>query len=669
MKRWLVSAVMILAVSLQAATPVSCRPAAGDSLSPAPQQIITSDMIRSAGLTRLSDILLLLDDWDVNTIDGFTYQTCAGGLSSFQGQTWILMIDGQRFDIDLFDNKCLNALPVTVDQVDYIEVFNLPQIHQGEFTERGLIHIHTFRPSPGISFIGRYSAGSETGDPGPYRYTDRSSRNVDKTGPDMASRIGYGGDQLYALGGLVVRDHFPTHDAAMFVRNRQIGYPDYPKQSVSASFVRFGLTGQQGTYEIIGGRSDFDDFLFWKPFGREIPVTSHFTHVGINGGSSNSSDLDIRYLLKYSEHKLDKRSNAFDLYLDWKMNNFYMNMEGCHRSAFFQVRTGFGYDRYSLYTAAPLDKDHYSIVKIYGQIDFPLSHDIRQSIGLHAARNDANTAFKGYINSCWELSPNQAITAHLSFSERLFEEDNSLWYWVKQGYRLPLGVIVVPVASTKFDYEVTGDFSKSRQFISDLTWKGRTGGHSLEIRCRYSHFADLYIEGWSFRHYSHDCSFYTPVLISTDQSGDVLGCIIILKNRLSDKLRMKFAYNYQTIAGGGEVFREAWETMPEHKFSSSITYQPVERFSINGRLYYRRATRWADYKGIDEHIEGSYSSQVNAATIFDLSFRKQFWGNRIHSSLLFRNVFNDNHRYHPIGASFDLSYWVQVSLRFGRSGY
>ncbi|NIV72588.1 MAG: hypothetical protein GWN16_09340, partial [Calditrichae bacterium] len=77
--------------------------ASSEEQSLAQAQLITKAMIREAGLTRLGELLFLADDWHISTVDGFTWQAAAGGLSTFQGQNWVIFVDDRRMDIGAFD--------------------------------------------------------------------------------------------------------------------------------------------------------------------------------------------------------------------------------------------------------------------------------------------------------------------------------------------------------------------------------------------------------------------------------------------------------------------------------------------------------------------------------------------------------------------------------------
>jgi outer membrane receptor for ferrienterochelin and colicin len=63
------------------------------------REIITAEMIRSSGLIRIGDILLLADGLNANSMDGYTWRVSMSGLSSFQRQNWTVMLDGQRIEL------------------------------------------------------------------------------------------------------------------------------------------------------------------------------------------------------------------------------------------------------------------------------------------------------------------------------------------------------------------------------------------------------------------------------------------------------------------------------------------------------------------------------------------------------------------------------------------
>ena len=177
--------------------------------------IITADMIRCAGLIRLSDIFNLVVDWDVVSIEGFKWIVSANGLSSFQKQKWLLLVDGQRMDVDLINIKNLNMLPLSIDQIDSVEIISTPQIFMGEFVENGLIHFYTSRPKEGFSVKARNTIGNESGDPGPFQYTQYKSRNVDRLGPDYSFHLSLHHRNNFVRTSFSGQDHYSTDPAIL----------------------------------------------------------------------------------------------------------------------------------------------------------------------------------------------------------------------------------------------------------------------------------------------------------------------------------------------------------------------------------------------------------------------------------------------------------------------
>ena len=69
------------------------------TIAEAHELFITADDIHQSGITRLGDIFMLINDWHVNTIDGYTWNVSINDLNLLQHQNWIIMIDGQKVGI------------------------------------------------------------------------------------------------------------------------------------------------------------------------------------------------------------------------------------------------------------------------------------------------------------------------------------------------------------------------------------------------------------------------------------------------------------------------------------------------------------------------------------------------------------------------------------------
>ena len=253
----------------------------------------------------------------------------------------------------------------------------------------------------------------------------------------------------------------------------------------------------------------------------------------------------------------------------------------------------------------------------------------------------------------------------MSFSQRLFEEDNSLWYWSQRGYDL--------LEENDLNYTIIGDIDKSEQFTIDLIWEYNLNSQlSLETGGSYRFFDGIYLERQDFDFRPEDCSFSSPTRIYADQSGGNLGGHLALAYRPVHQLDHRFFYSYRATIAGDDVFKEVWQSIPTHRASYRLTYTPVQNFLIWGMLSYLSESHWVDYENVDGEfcefgrVHVRYSATVKGAAVFDLQFKKWFWGRRLQASLLFRNIWDKDFRYHPVGASFDRSFYVQLKGFFSR---
>lgn len=418
--------------------------------------IITSETIRSAGLQRLGDILLLINNWNTYTIDGFTYYASANCLSTYQRQSWIVMLDRQRMDINVFDTKNLNTLPVSLNQIDYVEIISVPQIHEGEFTERGLIHFHSKKPLSGLSFQGDFSIGNEIGDPGPYRDTEFATPNIDKIGPDYSLNASFCSKHFYTTANFLFHQHFATN-SHIVQRNKSIAGGYYPKLEIIEPSFKVGLSNKKSNLELFISHSSFKDFLFFKPYGREIPVNNSFSHAGGRGSIFVGDKSDIHYQLKHSISRLDKRANALDIDFNWRMNNIYANIEIDRRNKSYRTKFGGGFERFWMTAGYPHENSSLQIGKLYAEVDFDLFYNMHQNISGMTVYSNGEIAIKSLLTNVWKISSKESLESILSFSQRLFEEDNSLWFWSENGYRI--------LREMGTSYDILGKIKKSNKLL------------------------------------------------------------------------------------------------------------------------------------------------------------------------------------------------------------
>ena len=622
---------------------------------PHDRQIISAETIRNAGITRLSEIVLLVDAWDVTSIDGFTFAASARGSSSFQRQSWFVMIDGQEVDLNLFGARSLNRVPIALGQIDSIEIVSTPRIREGQFIDSGLIHIHTHRPARGLSVRGFGATANETGDPGPYLFTELRTPNIDRIGSGGSGVVSYGWRGGYVDASLAKREHVVTN---LLVRERNVAIlaDEFPVIRQEAYSLKASVEAGGGVHELYAGHSSTRDYFFLKPYGREVPAESPFTQLGINGSLGFAPATELRYRAIYAANELSEHANTLDLDFDWRLKNWTVELEAGRRGESYRATLGAGLERTSAETDYPLSDDGYTLWKLYGEVRNRLHTHLRQRLALSLTGSAGDMAVKGAISERFGFARRHTLEVVLSYSERLPEEDGRVWFWLRRGYGF--------LPDNGVEVTMDGDLGKSRTIAGDLFWTGRPHSSlSLRFGGYVRSFSGLTLEDQTFELNPDDGSFFgSPVRVLPQREGEIAGLEIAADYTPVRQLDLRFIYRHQTEIGGDSVFADAWKTIPEHRVRMSAQFIPWSDVSLWAMVDYRTSAFWADYRLADGQSGGVYSAEVGDVVAVNLAVQKWLWHRRLRVNLQLRNLFSEPEPYHPIGAAYDLSFIVLAEL-------
>jgi len=622
--------------------------------------VITAEEIRDAGVLRLGDILALVEDWGVTTVEGFAWQPSPRGLGAYGQAAWSVMLDGQLLDLNLFGVQNLNRLPVTLTEIDSVEVVSEPALLNGMFAAGGTIRIHTRRPQTGPSLRARLATANETGDPGPYKYTDLTSPNIDRIGTNISGWTSYAGDGFFLTAGGNWQEHFVT-DPRIRVRNFDISAGAYPIITQGSATLRGQVEAFSGTHAIFLGHSRSRDYYFLKPYGREIPVQSPFTHVGLDGAFVLSNRSAIRYRAAYSSNALDRQNNSLDIDFDWKLTSWSAAVEAVRHGDRHEATVGVNLKRSLARTEYGLSRDDVTLATAFGQIEYRLGWRSRQTLTLAITAGEDDLALAAAFAHRWLARGRQQIDFTLSFSERLPEEDRRIWLWHRRGYKF--------LSDNGVEVTLTGSPRPTETLAADIRWQMEPA-RRLQLRLGAylrSHWRlQLEEQPYSFDIESH--AFAGPVTVVNEQSGEIAGAELAAAWNVAQSLGVRGYYRYQEPVAGSALFKSLWRTVPRHLLRATVQYDPWPSVGIRGTARYRSSTFWQDYTAADGQTDGLYSSRVDDAFALDLALQKWLWDRRMRLQLVFRNLLDDPVPYHPIGAAYGLSFAVQgeVLLDAGR---
>jgi len=640
------------------------------------REVITNEMIEKSGLFRIGDLLALANKIKVSSIDGFTWFPSINGLSTFHKQSWIVLLDGERLGVNTLNIVDINMLPIHITQIDSVEIITIPQLHEGKFSEFGLINIYTKNITSGKLLTISQSAANESGDPGPYINTIYDTPNVEIVGASSEVTLDYNYGRSYIKTGFNYQGYSLT-DWAIMDRNLNIygiknidngsdhfiipeltPNPSIEKNSV---FFKYKTITDNSEHHFFTSYSNSDKhFFFLKQIGREIPVKYLLKYVGYKNKIIFSKKHIISTKIHSSTSELGKYPNELDFYFDWESNNLHVNLENQFNYYSYNGKLGIGFDRYSLNTKYELSKSFYDIYSYYGAFNFNLSENIIQNIDLMVVLSNGQHALKGAFITKWYLNPKHTIGLIISNTQRLEEEDNSLWYWTKRGYGL-----------INTDFTINRNFNKSKTLTTDIIWKNKINDKlTIEISNYYRSFDDIYLEEQYYSFNPEDRSFTSsPLIMHANQGGVIVGVNFALKSNINSIIYQYLYYDYQSGLSSTDVFKDVMKTIPKHSLDYQLIFSPIQNFSIWTKFSYISSSQWEDYNNINGksyltiHQETfKYSNVVGSSSIIDIGMQKWLFKRKINTNLFFRNILNQKKRYHPIGASFDLTLFLQITL-------
>jgi len=258
------------------------------------------------------------------------------------------------------------------------------------------------------------------------------------------------------------------------------------------------------------------------------------------------------------------------------------------------------------------------------------------------------------------IGPRHSLQINASYLEILPQRDPRIWFWDENGYSFLEDNGVAVTRDTLLQ--------KSRRTTVDVSWQTDFGRHLyVKAGVYYRHFSRQQFERQDFQYDPSDVSFSAPVQLVSQQGGDIGGTGIILHGEPGAGVSWHASYRYQKAIDGDAAFNAVWGTTPRDVVRATLTYRPVDRFSIWVMGRYWSSTEWPDYRDVDAQSNGRYPSTLGSMFRLDVALQKRMWAQHMRASLIFRNVLNNAIRYHPAGAIFKLAVLVQVEFAFGGS--
>lgn len=624
-------------------------------------QIITADDIAQAGLGRLSDLFMLIDDWHATSVEGYSWEVSANGLASAQESAWILLVDGNPVDLRVLDWQNINTLPLALGEIDYVEVHNTPTFIAGIFAQAGVIHLHTRTPDSGISLQADFAAGNETGDPGPFRYTPFSSPNIDRLGPTIQGALAVGNTKSHLRVYGKIDEHHATDER---IRPRVLtfyqGEKD-PRLILTSGGMDLSTTGRLGQHTVYAGVARYQDLPFFKPVGLETPTDHRFYHVGLQGDSDPGRPTGISYRLSYATSQLEHRNNKGAVDLDWRQETLRGNYEVRAARGAYRGALGLSIDLIQSRAAQALDDETLTLPRAYSRFGARLNDQTDATLTAYLSRAAGQLGYGALATVHITPTPIQTISLVGSFARQPFQEKNRLWYWIGEGYTFR--------ARREVDITMPTSYVASTTYTVDLAWRIRPMDRvGVTLSGGYRRFDNQTLAAYTFRYDSLTTGFFADTDVSNTVFGRVIKGGVDATMRLIPSLRQRLHYTYLRYPTSDDLFFQAWRSQPWHRLSYTVQFAPNPRFSLYGRLTYYSETQWTAFLEAARDAGTRYEATLPGYWLLDLATQKRFWHDHLQLSLSVRNFRNEPYRAHPAGALINMTFHVRLQFYFNRGG-
>lgn len=258
----------------------------------------------------------MVPGWQFHSRDGFRW-SASPSLAPYGAVTeWQIMIDGVDLPEGLAGHQGYQYLPIDIGRITRISCSWGPVHCRGICAGDGVIHIETDQSVRAPLISASLSTGNESGDPGPYIFTPKATKNVDRLGQNISFSIRRKLDSIHY--GLTLNQiQYPDSDSLLLTQLESTDWGHIQVKTLGVgSFLILNTNKHQfkyhGHYYAAGNLPDdellYADLVFIPERGAEIPVTRRYGHsqfswesICRNGSETELTYSDFREIIRTSD--------------------------------------------------------------------------------------------------------------------------------------------------------------------------------------------------------------------------------------------------------------------------------------------------------------------------------------------------------------------------------
>lgn len=626
---------------------VSAQPATDPGGSPPFEAVFDAESAAPERTFRLAELLVAGGPWTLPSVNGYA----ATGWSAWPGLPGVpagsVRIDGIPFVVASVLGAHPELLPVLPGEIGAIRVPAGASTGPGGLAPEGRPDLVTRTPAPGVTVTGRYSVANETGDPGPFRYTDPDLPNVDRTGPSVEVASAWRTGPLRVRAGLRLDQQHVT-DPALLDRVDRL-YAGYRRPYVSlfspVASVAYGTGRVRHTAR--AGSSVLRDLAFVMPFGQEVPVVHRVTTAGAagrvdlgRGWAWHYAAAGVRTALR---PRFESQAVGYDLVETWLDAETGLDRTTPDRT----VTIAAGLTRRTLDPSDGRFRRTVRIPRVRFEGAWTGSRRWQQWLAVDARVStlDPSNPNRLTVSAQWlhrvGRGPVQVDVGagHLTLLGDLRTGDA---FWQSLGWDHPgrgMGRSAVPARLPD---------GKVWTLDAGVTLRGRAGARFLVAGL------GRVLRGVAMPHFlalpdTLDPAVYdVRSVLRTDVDGLLLGARTRLDLPVSRLLAASFsALHVRPVSGEDESFWQNTSPIPRWQAMGELVLAPSRRSALRITGRWRSAARWPAF--LVASPAGTSAERLPPRLLLDVTAEKRLWGPHVRGFVSLINLGNRPDRTHPLG--------------------
>jgi|GEM_PF-3225768 len=620
-------------------------------------QVFTQKDLQASGVYHLSDIFWLVDDWSVQSVDGYGWEASPGGLTPLGQPGWVLVVDGQPVDLQALGRQHIDQLPLRVDELDRVEVHSGPSWVAGRPALQGALHLITRSVPEGLHAFAQVTPGSEIGDPGPFEFTGEDDTNVDRKGPligatgstswrGLSGRVGVKSDERHA-------DNFIRPRVRRLCRGECI-FRGAPVMRQTSLHAEAQASTNRSAHRLRAYDSTMDEQLFYEPVGMEVPSETRFRLAQATGQVTFGEAVQGSYEGTYTSHDLGRVAALPGFAL--QEQHFGGRLAVAH-----QNRGSVGIDvRWRDREAPSIASDRSRTTRLTAQSRVQPTARWQQLLAGALQETDGSLGFEAWTATQWSLSSRNSMRLTLAAGHLpAGASADGLSNLLRSGFeltgpddRFDPGTLTIPsevrrTTQLSADAQTVHRLHPLFRLRTSLGWRYADGISLMDVA------AELQPGSQGVR---------TDITLPNG-TGHILRGGLRLEGRALTPLGLGSVQpsafvRYQTTTNADATFTDAWASQPAWRLGGSLTVTPVDRLTLFARVLYKSATSWPGYAKAAADAPGQYLDRLPPRWLVHLTAQKAFFRDHFRFSVSLRDVAQKPTRYHPAGAPIDMGFFV-----------